>query len=110
MSSGNGKVSYSYPNTTKELRTFDFSGQKPESALEANSWWLTFGSILVLNIVTRFYNVHLPKWVCWDETHFGKMGSWYINQGGRCLSSWTGKFISLDLPSIQSCVTSPLAW
>ena len=64
----------------------NFSGQKPESALEANSWWLTFGSILVLNIVTRFYNVHLPKWVCWDETHFGKMGSWYINQGGRAMS------------------------
>ena len=54
--------------------------------MEANSWWLTFGSILVLNIVTRFYNVHLPKWVCWDETHFGKMGSWYINQGGRAMS------------------------
>ena len=53
---------------------------------EANSWWLTFGSILVLNIATRFYNVHLPKWVCWDETHFGKMGSWYINQGWKDMS------------------------
>ncbi len=21
-----------------------------------------------------------PVWVCWDETHFGKMGSWYINR------------------------------
>ena len=59
----------------------DSSGQKSESFWETNAWWLTFCSILVLNIVTRFYNVHLPKWVCWDETHFGKMGSWYINQG-----------------------------
>ena len=65
---------------------FHSSGQKPESVWEANSWWLTFGSILVLNIVTRFYNVHLPKWVCWDETHFGKMGSWYINQGRKAMS------------------------
>jgi hypothetical protein len=21
-----------------------------------------------------------PNWVCWDETHFGKMGNWYINR------------------------------
>ena len=21
-----------------------------------------------------------PNWECWDETHFGKMGSWYINR------------------------------
>ncbi len=32
-----------------------------------------------MNVFTRFYNVHKPAWVCWDETHFGKMGSWYIN-------------------------------
>ena len=78
------------PSSFQQLHACDFSGQKPESALEANSWWLTFGSILVLNIATRFYNVHLPKWVCWDETHFGKMGSWYINQGGRakCCLDW----------------------
>jgi len=64
----------------KEVCQDVVSGQKSESFWETNAWWLTFGSILVLNIVTRFYNVHLPKWVCWDETHFGKMGSWYINQ------------------------------
>lgn len=36
--------------------------------------------ILLLTIGTRFYNVTVPDHVCWDETHFGKMGSWYINR------------------------------
>ncbi|KAL8589782.1 hypothetical protein ACOMHN_020785 [Nucella lapillus] len=28
----------------------------------------------------RLYNIDIPDHVCWDETHFGKMGSWYINR------------------------------
>ncbi|CAG5106978.1 Similar to tw: Protein O-mannosyl-transferase 2 (Drosophila pseudoobscura pseudoobscura) [Cotesia congregata] len=43
-------------------------------------WWLVFGVIILLTLVTRFYNVTEPQHVCWDETHFGKMGSWYINR------------------------------
>lgn len=35
---------------------------------------------MAVNLVTRFYNVQKPNWICWDETHFGKMGSWYINR------------------------------
>ncbi|XP_008555274.1 protein O-mannosyl-transferase 2 [Microplitis demolitor] len=43
-------------------------------------WWLVFGVIIILTVITRFYNVTEPQHVCWDETHFGKMGSWYINR------------------------------
>ncbi|XP_058062002.1 protein O-mannosyl-transferase 2 [Anopheles bellator] len=43
-------------------------------------WWLLFGVVLLLTVGTRFYNVTAPDHVCWDETHFGKMGSWYINR------------------------------
>ncbi|CAH2016464.1 unnamed protein product [Acanthoscelides obtectus] len=43
------------------------------------SWWFTFAIICLLTVLTRFYKVHEPDHVCWDETHFGKMGSWYIN-------------------------------
>lgn len=45
---------------------------------------LGFGSPLVLiavaSFLTRFYNIHQPAHVCWDETHFGKMASWYLNR------------------------------
>lgn len=42
--------------------------------------WLWFGAVVLLTLVTRFHNVTQPEHVCWDETHFGKMGSWYINR------------------------------
>nr|XP_033334027.1 protein O-mannosyl-transferase 2 isoform X1 [Megalopta genalis] len=44
------------------------------------NWWLLFGLIVILTAGTRFYKVTEPQHVCWDETHFGKMGSWYINR------------------------------
>ncbi|KAK9704260.1 MIR domain [Popillia japonica] len=44
------------------------------------NWWLTFGAILILTIAIRFHKVTEPDHICWDETHFGKMGSWYINR------------------------------
>ncbi|XP_043793146.1 protein O-mannosyl-transferase 2 isoform X3 [Apis laboriosa] len=44
------------------------------------NWWLLFGIIIILTAGTRFYKVTEPQHVCWDETHFGKMGSWYINR------------------------------
>ncbi|XP_055586526.1 protein O-mannosyl-transferase 2 [Uranotaenia lowii] len=60
--------------------------KKPQVAGEGGSkkvdhnWWLLFGVVLAATIGTRFYNVTVPDHVCWDETHFGKMGSWYINR------------------------------
>jgi len=44
------------------------------------NWWIAFGAICILSIATRFYKVSEPDHICWDETHFGKMGSWYINR------------------------------
>ncbi|XP_015786471.1 protein O-mannosyl-transferase 2 [Tetranychus urticae] len=37
--------------------------------------YLTF----LLAFGTRLYKIGEPDHVCWDETHFGKMGSYYIN-------------------------------
>ncbi|XP_015113145.1 protein O-mannosyl-transferase 2 [Diachasma alloeum] len=56
--------------------------QRPngESSDANTNWWLQFMGILVLTAATRFYKVSEPEHVCWDETHFGKMGSWYINR------------------------------
>ncbi|XP_041070513.1 protein O-mannosyl-transferase 2 isoform X4 [Carcharodon carcharias] len=36
--------------------------------------------ITSLSFLSRFYRLAEPRHVCWDETHFGKMGSYYINQ------------------------------
>ncbi|CAG9834515.1 unnamed protein product [Diabrotica balteata] len=47
---------------------------------ESKNWWFIFGIVCVLTIATRFYKINEPDHVCWDETHFGKMGSWYINR------------------------------
>ncbi|XKL64652.1 hypothetical protein PGB90_004738 [Kerria lacca] len=44
------------------------------------SWWVLFILMIAFSYVTRLYKVSQPDHVCWDETHFGKMGSWYINR------------------------------
>ncbi|CAL8300074.1 unnamed protein product [Boreogadus saida] len=36
--------------------------------------------VLGLSFATRFYKLAEPPHICWDETHFGKMGSYYINR------------------------------
>ncbi|VVC33926.1 MIR motif,Protein O-mannosyl-transferase, C-terminal four TM domain,Glycosyl transferase family 39/83 [Cinara cedri] len=45
-----------------------------------SSWWMALIVLSVISFGTRLYKVHEPDHVCWDETHFGKMGSWYINR------------------------------
>lgn len=37
-------------------------------------------SVTLLSLISRLYNIDKPAHVCWDETHFGKMGSWYIKR------------------------------
>ncbi|XP_029973507.1 protein O-mannosyl-transferase 2 [Salarias fasciatus] len=36
--------------------------------------------VVGLSFSTRLYRIAEPAHVCWDETHFGKMGSYYINR------------------------------
>ncbi|XP_062433985.1 protein O-mannosyl-transferase 2-like isoform X1 [Rhea pennata] len=38
------------------------------------------GLVTLLSFASRFYCLPEPPHVCWDETHFGKMGSYYINR------------------------------
>jgi len=52
-----------------------------QSNIDLTSWsWSLFLVFVILGFSTRFYKVEEPNHVCWDETHFGKMGSWYINR------------------------------
>lgn len=48
------------------------------SVLKSNRLALVF--VAAVSFITRFYELHEPAHVCWDETHFGKMASWYINR------------------------------
>ncbi|XP_034489564.1 protein O-mannosyl-transferase 2 [Drosophila innubila] len=61
---------------TKELAKI-----KPEQVNNDNwRWWALLALVFLITFGTRFYKVTEPDHICWDETHFGKMGSWYINR------------------------------
>ncbi|XP_046577574.1 protein O-mannosyl-transferase 2-like [Haliotis rubra] len=47
---------------------------------EPRTYFLCLCLFSLASLLTRLYNIELPQHVCWDETHFGKMGSWYINR------------------------------
>ncbi|GIY27957.1 protein O-mannosyl-transferase 2 [Caerostris darwini] len=49
------------------------------SKSENFQWWMVFLGVTFLAAATRLYKIEEPDHVCWDETHFGKMASWYIN-------------------------------
>uniref|UniRef100_A0A8C3XJ63 Protein O-mannosyl-transferase 2 n=1 Tax=Chelydra serpentina TaxID=8475 RepID=A0A8C3XJ63_CHESE len=42
--------------------------------------WAPLAFVTLLSFASRFYRLSEPPHVCWDETHFGKMGSYYINR------------------------------
>ncbi|EDV21774.1 uncharacterized protein TRIADDRAFT_30184 [Trichoplax adhaerens] len=41
---------------------------------------ICFLLVCLLTCSTRLYKLDEPQHVCWDEAHFGKHGSWYINR------------------------------
>ncbi|KAM5243840.1 protein O-mannosyl-transferase 2 isoform 3-T3 [Hipposideros larvatus] len=47
---------------------------------EAAGRWAVLALVTLLSFATRFHRLDEPQHVCWDETHFGKMGSYYINR------------------------------
>ncbi|CAL4102455.1 unnamed protein product [Meganyctiphanes norvegica] len=43
-------------------------------------WWSVFWCFVALALGTRLHYITMPSKVVWDEAHFGKMLSWYINR------------------------------
>ena len=66
--------------TKGEEEVVEEVGVLPATGKGLNAWWLVFGALMLANFGTRLHKVDQPAWVCWDETHFGKMASWYINR------------------------------
>ncbi|BES91409.1 dolichyl-phosphate-mannose-protein mannosyltransferase activity [Nesidiocoris tenuis] len=74
MSNNNDKITMLKKHSEKNVDSAGSLRWSPNHCL------LVFVLISVLSISTRFYKVSEPDHVCWDEVHFGKMGSWYINR------------------------------
>ncbi|MCL4119094.1 UNVERIFIED_CONTAM: hypothetical protein GTU68_019371 [Idotea baltica] len=68
-----------YPNE-KDSSGLDKLFSKYRDGDSSFIWWTVFLIIFALTITTRFYKVSEPDHVVWDETHFGKFASWYINR------------------------------
>ncbi|XP_052503356.1 protein O-mannosyl-transferase 2 isoform X2 [Budorcas taxicolor] len=47
---------------------------------EAAGRWALLALVTLTSFATRFHRLDQPPHICWDETHFGKMGSYYINR------------------------------
>lgn len=47
---------------------------------QAAGRWALVALVTLLSFATRFHRLDQPAHICWDETHFGKMGSYYINR------------------------------
>lgn len=88
--------------------THKLQGNVHESNLfqsKTTIWWITFSLLCGATSLTRYYKVLEPDHVCWDETHFGKMASWYINRTfffdvhpplGKMLIALSGKLSGYD--------------
>lgn len=102
----------------KSIRNNSDSSQRNKTNLSDiyhdTRWsWGVFLLILILGIGTRFYKVEEPDHVCWDETHFGKMGSWYINRTfffdvhpplGKVLSLFDSSLWSRQIVHCKLCI------
>lgn len=64
------------PKSKKAHRDTAYDSGKTSTGL----WWTLFGLILITTAATRFYKLDQPDHICWDETHFGKFGGYYINR------------------------------
>uniref|UniRef100_A0A0P4VRA3 Protein O-mannosyl-transferase 2 n=1 Tax=Scylla olivacea TaxID=85551 RepID=A0A0P4VRA3_SCYOL len=79
MASEMKKTRNTQKSSTSQL-TLDKAFMKYRQCDSPAVWWAVFGAVCLLTAATRFYNVGQPEHVVWDETHFGKFGSWYINR------------------------------
>ncbi|XP_029139304.1 protein O-mannosyl-transferase 2 [Protobothrops mucrosquamatus] len=64
----------------KTLRLASAPVLAPSIRASPRRLWSPLAFVTFLSFATRFYRLREPPHICWDETHFGKMGSYYINR------------------------------
>ncbi|KAL7992599.1 hypothetical protein Chor_016855 [Crotalus horridus] len=64
----------------KTLRVASAPVLAPSIRASPRRFWSPLAFVTFLSFATRFYRLREPPHICWDETHFGKMGSYYINR------------------------------
>jgi dolichyl-phosphate-mannose-protein mannosyltransferase len=58
----------------------------PEAVAASNQrfvltlWWSVLFALVAATAATRFYDLEGSSVVCWDEAHFGKFATWYLNR------------------------------
>ncbi|XP_073656282.1 protein O-mannosyl-transferase 2 isoform X5 [Tursiops truncatus] len=69
------------PDVATEATTRSPKRPAPSSRrFEAPGRWALLALVTLMSFATRFHRLDQPPHICWDETHFGKMGSYYINR------------------------------
>uniref|UniRef100_A0A8C9FE83 Protein O-mannosyl-transferase 2 n=1 Tax=Pavo cristatus TaxID=9049 RepID=A0A8C9FE83_PAVCR len=71
------------PGPLRQRGTRRLQGTPPASPLSPRppaGRRAALGLVTLLSFASRFHRLPEPPHVCWDETHFGKMGSYYINR------------------------------
>eukprot|EP00057_Strongylocentrotus_purpuratus_P031920 XP_786089.3 PREDICTED: protein O-mannosyl-transferase 2 [Strongylocentrotus purpuratus] len=81
--SGRGKADSQFSPTRTDSCSDQYQPVTPTSALLRGNkiiYAVPISIISLMALATRFYKLREPGHICWDETHFGKMGSFYINR------------------------------
>ncbi|KAK9410948.1 protein O-mannosyl-transferase 2 [Crotalus adamanteus] len=64
----------------KTLRVASAPVLAPSIRASPRRFWSPLAFVTFLSFATRFYRLREPPHICWDEKHFGKMGSYCINR------------------------------
>lgn len=70
--------STSKPMADSEIKTTH--GKPKQEAKTSRVYYLLLFVLSFAALYMRLFNIKIPDHICWDETHFGKMASWYINR------------------------------
>ncbi|KAJ3410512.1 hypothetical protein HDV05_003669 [Chytridiales sp. JEL 0842] len=65
---------------SKSLKDDLISKSNLTESKSASLWMGALALITFLSFATRFYNIHLPSQVVFDEVHFGKFASYYLRR------------------------------